>query len=166
MSIPYTMLLNFITALWELICELLNCFHGLLDKKSRPSRLLNSFDSVTDNGVEDVKPLPLYAYEEVYASLGTFPIADFVIGISGHYYGRLGEKFNFRKHKTVSLLSTGLLYGHLETIHIRFLPLDFVLKENAQIILTFKLNNKLVQVPIGVGGRQIRGYRQLADGEV
>ena len=105
---------------------------------------------VNDTGVKDREPMPVYTYQEVYASLGSFPIADFVTGLDGHYYGGLGKKFNFRKHKTVSLLSIDLLYDPLSAIHMRFLPLNFFLHENDPIILTFKLNSTLVTVPIGV----------------
>lgn len=101
-------------------------------------------------GVENSKPLPLHMYQEVYVSLDTVPIADFVTGLTEDYYGGLGEKFNFAKHKTVSLLSIGSLYDPLEAIHLRFLPLDYLLNENAPIALTFKLNGTVVRVPIGV----------------
>lgn len=102
-------------------------------------------DKVSENGVESINPLPLYTYQEVHASLGTFPIADFVTGVNNHYYRSAGEKFNFRKHKAVSLfgISPGIDF-------MRFLPLDFILQENAPAFLTFELNGTLVKVQIGV----------------
>ena len=123
--------------------ELFSWFRG----EKAPALKIVEFlpEGVPQRGIEGVPPLPLHDYPKVHASLGKSPIADFVTGMTKHYYRGAGEKFDFQDSKTVSLLAVIPRVGRM-----RFLPLDFMLKESAPVALTFKLNGALIEVPLGV----------------
>jgi len=132
-------------------------FFCLFMDYKKPEFNIIELSHAVDYPREDTPSLrPLCEYKDISINIGPYPLAGFVMDGSKIYWEKIGCDLNFRKYKIESLLLVPT--PNINVKYINFIPLPFLLKDKEQVFLSFKINDKLVKVPIGiVDGKAVMG---------
>ena len=89
------------------------------------------------------KPSPLYQYEGVRVSINGALVSNFVIPVQKGLKRYLSQDLDFKGNSIWSVLWSGSPEG------LSFIPTVFPVKNRDQIFASFKIDQKVVRVPIG-----------------